>query len=162
MDQPLILYSTNTLLAYSIAERFYRGVHYAWCSPMYDGARSAAHITIPPSSSPAEIYRTYAEDARRGDRHSEAFERNRRGIRRGAKINLARGVLTQAARDEIVKIAQNAGPNDFRPVLYIIPFDRVVDRVVEVPVSERAHPLSVEYRIEDLPRHCFDMIELRS
>lgn len=162
MDPPLILYSTNTLLAYSIAERFYRGVHYAWCSPMYDGTRSAAHINIPPSSSPAEIYRAYAEDARRGDRHSGAFEHNRKGVLSGAEAKLASGIVTQAIRDEIIQIARSAHPNDFRPVLYIIPYDRVADRGLEVPVHERAHPLSVEYRIMDLPRNCFDMIELRS
>lgn len=162
MDQPLILYSTNTLLAYSIAERFYRGVHYAWCSPMYDGTRSAAHINIPPSSSPAEIYRAYAEDARRGDHHSEAFRRNRKGILSGVDAKLASGAISPGTRDEIVKIAEFARPNDFRPVLYIIPYDRVAGRVLEVPVEERAHPLSEEYRIVDLPRNCFDMIELRS
>jgi hypothetical protein len=29
--KPLVLYSTNTWLAYAISERYYRGLHYAWC-----------------------------------------------------------------------------------------------------------------------------------
>jgi hypothetical protein len=162
MDQPLILYSANTLLAYSIAERFYRGVHYAWCSPLYDGTRAAAHITIPPSSSPAEIYSAYAQDARRGERHSEAINRNRDGILRGADAKLAVGIVSPAQRAEIQRITELGTPLDYRPVLYIIPFDRVAELAVEVPVHERAHPLSVEYRVEALPSGCFHMIELRS
>jgi hypothetical protein len=162
MDHPLILYSANTLLAYSIAERFYRGVHYAWCSPLYDGTRAAAHINIPPSSSPAEIYRMYADDARRGDLHSQGFTRNRNGIMLGAKAKLALGVITEADLVEIDDMVARVAPVDMRPVLYLIPFDRVSDRIIRVPVRDRAHPLSVEFRIEDLPRDCFDMIELRS
>jgi len=33
--------------------------------------------------------------------------------------------------------------------------------VQEVPVSRRAHPLSAEYIIEELPGDRFDLIELR-
>ena len=162
MDHPLILYSANTLLAYSIAERFYRGVHYAWCSPLYDGTRAAAHINIPPSSSPAELYRIYGEDARRGELHSESFERNRKGVMGGAKVKLASGVINEEDASEIKEIVARATAYDMRPLLYIIPYDRVADRVKRVPVADRAHPLSVEYRIEELPRDSFDVIELRS
>ncbi|MBV9109356.1 MAG: hypothetical protein JO306_08115 [Gemmatimonadetes bacterium] len=159
---PLILYSANTLLAYSIAERFYRGVHYAWCSPLYDGTRAAAHINIPPSSSPAELYRIYAEDARRGELHSELFDRNRRGVKGGAKVKRDSGVITDDDVSEIEEIVARATAYDMRPLLYIIPYDRVADQVLQVPVADRAHPLSVEFRIEELPRDCFDVIELRS
>ena len=31
-----ILYSTNTWIAYMIAERFYRRHHYVWCTPYFD------------------------------------------------------------------------------------------------------------------------------
>ncbi|HEX6746454.1 MAG TPA: hypothetical protein VF092_04000 [Longimicrobium sp.] len=162
MPRPLLLYSTNTLLAYSIAERFYAGVHYAWCSPLYDGVKAAAHINIPPSASPAEIYRIYAEDARRGELHSALFERNRDGIKTGAKMKRVAGLITEAEQIEFGEMVARATPYDLRPVLYIIPYDRVAERVITVPVRDRAHPLSVEFRIEELPRDCFDMIELRS
>ncbi len=36
MSAPLILYSTNTWLAYKIAERFYGDMHYVWCAPFFD------------------------------------------------------------------------------------------------------------------------------
>jgi hypothetical protein len=47
-----------------------------------------------------------------------------------------------------------------RPLLYIIPFEQVKGIVTRVPVSERAHPMSVEYKVEALPRAAFDMVEL--
>jgi hypothetical protein len=34
--------------------------------------------------------------------------------------------------------------------------------VSDVPVKDRAHPLSVEFKVEALPRKCFDLIELWS
>jgi hypothetical protein len=43
---PLILYSANTLLAYSIAERFYRGVHAAPDLPALRGSSPDPHGEI--------------------------------------------------------------------------------------------------------------------
>jgi len=163
MRRPLLLYSTNTLMAYAIAEGFYGGVHYAWCSPVFDGATAAAHVNIPPTSSPAEVYRTLWEEVRRGELHSAGIHKNHEGIKRGARApQLRAGTIDSAAHDEIKRILRRAAVRDFRPVLYIIPYDRVASHVVEVPVEQRAHPLSPEYRVERLPRDCFDMIEFRS
>jgi hypothetical protein len=161
MDEPLILYSTNTWLAYAIAERFYGGVHHAWCSPVYDGATAARHVNIPPSSSPAEIYRALAEDAHRGERHSELFRRNVMGVIAGAGQKLQEGVITRSQHDEIEAMATNAHPREFRPILYVIHYARVRDRVYEVDLASRAHPFSVEFRVPELPRNCFDAIETR-
>src|SRR5215218_122204 len=80
MKPTLLLYSTSTWLAYSVAEQFYGGIHFAWCSPVYDGRSADAHVNIPPSSSPAALYRTMLEDTGRGDRHSESIKRNTAGI----------------------------------------------------------------------------------
>lgn len=73
-----------------------------------------------------------------------------------------KGFITPARFAEIDQIVESAVTWEFRPVLYVIPFDRVSGIAFEVPVSERAHPLSVEYRVEVLPRGCFDIIEFRS
>jgi hypothetical protein len=48
----------------------------------------------------------------------------------------------------------------FKPLIYVIPYTAVAAIAVEVPVSNRAHPLSVEYVIERLPGGWFDIIEL--
>jgi hypothetical protein len=161
MKEPLVLYSTNTWLAYAIAERFYGGVHFAWCSPVYDGRKAAPHVNIPPTSSPAELYRLLMDETERGERHSALMKNNRDGILRGADAKRAGSVITASDWDEIDKTVKLSHPLDFRPVLYVIPYDRVRGTVVEVPVPERAHPLSVEYRVESLPRDAFDMLELR-
>jgi hypothetical protein len=34
--------------------------------------------------------------------------------------------------------------------------------VWDVPVRERVHPFSVEFKVTALPRECFDLIELWS
>ncbi|HEX8693216.1 MAG TPA: hypothetical protein VF746_12390 [Longimicrobium sp.] len=162
MTAPLLLYSTNTWIAYAVAERFYGGIHYAWCSPVYDGVRAAAHVNIPPTASPAEIYRILLEESRRGEQHSTITERNRAGIKRGAEEKRERGIITEAVEEEIYEMIEKSGIADSRPVLFIIPFQKVREIAMEVPVRERAHPFSIEYRIEALPRDCFDMIELRS
>jgi hypothetical protein len=162
MREPLLLYSTSTWLAYAIAERFYGGVHYAWCSPVYDGATADPHVNIPPSSSPAEIYRALLEETRRGERHSSLIAQNRQGVLTGADAKLAAGVIDPVQRQEIGDILERLVPDEFRPVLYIIPYERVRGMVSEVPVHERAHPLSEEYRVQALPRESFHMIELRT
>jgi hypothetical protein len=163
MADPLLLYSTNTWLAYTIAQRFYDHTHYVWCAPFFD-ARSvpAVDFTTPPSSSPAEIYAGLQQDARRGDRHSRLIEENRDGIRRGIAFRLEENVISEAQRTEVTKIVETAHPADFRPLLYVMPFAAVGALVREAPVEERAHPLSVEFVIQRLPRHLFDILEWES
>jgi hypothetical protein len=160
MQPPLLLYSTNTHIGYAIAERFYGGVHYAWCSPVFDGTTAAAHINIPPTSSLAGIYRNLWEETSRGEQHSASIPRVSDGIEKGADAKLAAGVIDARQFDEIIEIVQRASVREFRPVLYIIPYDRVAHLVADVPVALRAHPLSVELKVEALPRDCFDVIEL--
>ena len=161
MNEPLLLYSTNTWLAYAIAERYYGGVHFVWCSPVYDGTTAERHVNIPPSSSPADLYRRLLDDTQRGEGHSNLLTNNRKGLRKGAEAKLLAGVITGAQQAEIEKMIETVDLRDFRPVLYVIPFERVRGMVVDVPVTERAHPMSVEYRVEALPRDHFDMLELR-
>jgi hypothetical protein len=66
MRRPLILYSTNTWLAFNIAERYYRGRHYIWCTPFFNGRSDKGEAEfVPPTSCPWEIYRSlYGEMAR--------------------------------------------------------------------------------------------------
>lgn len=161
MTRPLLLYSANTWLAYSIAERFYGGIHYAWCSPFFDSATAPAHVNIPPSSSPAEIYWGLWQETRRGERHSKAIRENQRGILKGARAKAADGVITSAQMSEIKRIINAAQPHEFRPLLFVIPFAGVEELVREVSVSERAHPMSLEFRVAALPRSRFDVLELR-
>jgi len=160
---PLVLYSTNAYIAYMINERYYKGLHYVWCSEVFDARAQYAygpHASIPPSSSPGEIYKAMREDVRRGDRHSENLKRLRKSILEGAKAKLGTGEITQLQYDEIRRILKRALLTDFRPILYIMPYQGVAKLVEEVPIEERAHPLSLELRISVLPRTLFDVIEV--
>jgi hypothetical protein len=161
MRDPLLLYSTNTWLAYAIAERYYDGVHFAWCSPVYDGTRADAHVKIPPSASPADIYRLLLDEVERGERHSAILEEKRKGLLRGADARRAEGLIGDAEWEKINQAVETSSLHEFRPVLYLIPYDGVRGMVVEAPVHERAHPFSIEYKVNPLPRGAFDMLELK-
>lgn len=160
---PLILYSVNTYLAYMINERYYDSQHYVWCSEVFD-ARTHHQLGryghIPPTSNPYEIYHNLYEEVRLSDRHSTKIEQNRNGILRGAKAKLLNGIIVPEQYDEIERIIKSVDISDFRPILYVIPYNNVAADVHEVPIEERAHPLSIEYRIDSLDRVYFDPIEV--
>jgi hypothetical protein len=161
MRDPLILYSTNTWLAYGIAQRYYDETHYVWCTPYFSSDSSSGYdYTIPPSSSPSEIYDGLYKDVSQGDRHSAKIEMNKAGILKGAIAKEKAGVINKQQRLEIYAIVQRAETKDFRPLLYVIPFQPVAKLVKGVPVEGRAHPLSVEYKIEQLHRRYFDVVEM--
>jgi hypothetical protein len=96
---------------------------------------------------------------RRADRHSAAIAQNRAGILRGAQSRRQQGAISEIEEGEIGAAVQAAGTLDFRPLLFIIPYKGLRGLVRDVPVDERAHPLSREYVIESLPRASFDIIE---
>lgn len=159
----VVLYSTNTYLAYVIAERYYGGNHYVWCSEVFDARaqyKYGPYANIPPTSSPYEIYRSLLEEVRRGDLHSAKIASSRRNIIHGATFKLNAGVINQTQYDEIVNIVERAGTDLFKPLLFVIPYDKVVNELREVAVDQRAHPLSREYIIESLARSNFDVIEV--
>jgi hypothetical protein len=160
---PLVLYSTNAYVAYMINQMYYKGLHDVWCSEVFDARRQYAyglHASIPPSASPWEIYKTMREDVRRGDLHSANLERLRKTVAHGAALKLEAGEISSSQYDDIGKILESTLLSDFRPLLYIIPYQSVAAPVKEVPIQERAHPLSLELKIPALPRELFDIIEV--
>jgi hypothetical protein len=160
---PLVLYSVNTYLAYRLNQHYYTGTHYVWCSEVFDARRQNAmgdYANIPPTSNPYEIYHNLREEVERGDRHSAKIHANREGIMEGARKKLKAGVITESQYDEIRQIVNSVGLSEFRPLLYIIPYQNVAEIVREATVVERAHPLSVEYIIESLDRQHFHPIEV--
>jgi hypothetical protein len=132
-----------------------------WCTPHFDSKSTPAHdYTVPPTSSPSEIYHSLYEEVMRGDRHSTKIENNRKAIREGAIHKRDSGVITEQQEKEIREVVEEAELQDFKPLLYVIPFHLVTGLVEDVPVRDRAHPLSVEYIIRELPRYLFDIITL--
>jgi hypothetical protein len=163
MPAPLALYSTATWLGFSINQRYYGGVHYVWCTPHFDPRSPFLGIAsaVPPTSSPRAIYESLFAEVEAGDRHSAKIAQNRLGIQRGADVQFRSGTITEGARDEIIAIVEAAEVRDFRPLLLVIPFPLVAAAVKQVPIKDRAHPLSEEYILERLPRDTFDVLEVR-
>lgn len=160
MSNTLILYSTNTWLAYNVAERYFRRRHYVWCTPFFDSiGYSKIDYTVAPTSCPKEIYLGLHKEVDGGDKHSSKIGDNKLGIMKGAALKKDAGIISEEQEAEIASITEAADIRYFRPLLYIIPYQKVSRMARRVPVNDRAHPLSVEYIIEDLPRSYFDVIE---
>lgn len=159
MLSPLLLYATNTLLAYHINQKYYGELHYVWCSAFF-GAENvpSPYRPNPPSSSPQEIYDTLLKAVENSDRHSEKIRLNKAGLRRGATFKHGQGGITNTQRLEILDKVRLAQLADFKPLLYLIPYPLVSGLLSTVPVKHRANPLSEEYTIARLPRTSFDII----
>jgi hypothetical protein len=159
MSEPLVLYSANTLLAYRINEDFYRQTHFVWCSPFFSASAASIDVQMPPSSTPCDICKVYLEDIARQDLHSPSLKSHRSGLERGMKSQLAKRLIHEEQYQELEEIVSKAALDEFRPLLYIIPFEGVRDLVRPAPRRQRAHPFSPEYIIERLPRSRFDVLE---
>ncbi len=81
---PALLYSTNTWLAYTISQTYYHAEHYVWCSPHPNSRWLPAGLaSLPPSSSPGDLYLSLHADITGGDRHSAKIAQNKRGLTSG-------------------------------------------------------------------------------
>lgn len=159
MKAPLLLFSCCSKLAYSIAEKHYDGFHYAWCSPFFDVSELAQLDQYnPPSSNPKDIYHVLQNDVQKKDLHSSAIRRNRLGIRNGIDVKERDGIITNDNSDFLREWVDKAETSEFTPLLLIMPYKKVAKIVKEVPMRDRAHPLSQEYLIDKLPSNFFTAI----
>src|ERR1035441_2257137 len=152
------LFSTNTWLSYILAERFYAGRHFVWCTPYFEiKSQTGFDVTTPPTSTPKEIYQALALEVERNDKHSSKIKDNRANLLKGAKVRFNRGDITLQDLDRIRAIVNSSSVPDYQPLLYIINYEAVKTDLIEVPIAELAHPLSVEYRLENLVRDHFEV-----
>ncbi|MBU3838053.1 MAG: hypothetical protein H9777_07020 [Candidatus Phocaeicola faecigallinarum] len=162
MKERLYLYSTNTYLAHKLSQMFYNDTHYVWCTPIFNSKNLGTYDIgkdTPPSSTPLNIYNTLKEDVEHKDKHSEKIKQNRAGLMKGATIYLENGLITDEEFRYIKTIIEQAEITDFRPLLYIISYDKVKDKITRVAPELKAHPLSEEYIIPDLHSDEFDILE---
>jgi hypothetical protein len=158
--KPIVLFSTNTLLAYRINEHYYDGKHFVWCNPFSNlKAVLPANTAMPPSSTPCALFKAFEMDVKTNDLHSAVIKNNRMGLLRGAEAKRKKGVITAAQEAEIGKIVKNATNQEFTPLLYVIPHAMVAKLVKPVPIADRAHPFSEEFFIEELSREAFEIVE---
>lgn len=96
MTEPILYYSTNTWLAYSVAQRYYGAIHYVWCSPhIAPSSRGSLDSHVPPTSNPIEVFKVLYNEVRNGDRHSSKVRDNKIGILRGASIKRVSGTIDE-------------------------------------------------------------------
>lgn len=164
MNTP-ILYSTNPWIAHDIAMKYRGGVHFVWCSEYFDPStapdRSAASC-IAPSSSPKSIYDSLYNDHYREDTHSSLINGYKKTFSRLAKGWLADKEITKEEHDEILAVIRSKSWRIWRPVLYVIPSEKLIseNRVKSVQRRERAG-YGPEMQIQDLLRKEFDIIETK-
>jgi len=155
-----ILYSAMTTLAYNVNMKYYSGTHYMWCTPYFGSDFRSPHFTVPPSSSPLEIYENLRKEIDGADMHGTKIKLNRMGVRHGADIMAKRGRINEDQRREIHSICKAALPQQFRPLLCVISRIEAAPYYQKVDVKDRANPLSHEYIVADLPQSVFDVIRI--
>ena len=158
-----LLYSTNAFIKYLICDNFRGGVHYVWCSETFDSAKASPYSLgslVPPSANPADIYRTLTRDVSAQDQHSYKISEQKLGLSRLAVEWAAKGEITSEQRDEILEMVKIAPFDYWRPLIYIIPRDKIaLGRLKLVPVAKRAG-FGNEYVIADLMTSEFEIIDL--
>lgn len=161
----LIFYSVNTKLAHHINDEYYGGIHYVWCSPIFDPTTSGKYTSFSatgPTSNPHEIYCELRKHVQSTDRHSAKIEENKIGLIRGAASQMRKGVIDATDFGHIKQVVDNAERIHFTPYIYIIPAMKISKhRLKRVSPDEAATIMGTEYKIEDLKNSEFDIIEIR-
>jgi hypothetical protein len=157
----ILLYSTNVFLKFLIQEKFMHDIHYAWCSEDFDSATLPAYSSaslVPPSSNPADIFRTLRKDIQNHDSHSAKINEQKVSLTSRAIESEKSGLISTADKDDIIYLVNNAAWDYWRPLIYVIPRLPVEKRLVLVPMSGRAG-IGNEYTIADFKRSEFEIIE---
>jgi len=131
-----------------------------WCTPYFSSDFKSPHYTVPPSSSPFEIYRRLQDEISGADQHDSKIRLNRLGVKKGASAMHQRGVITEKQMREIVLIAQKVDKAQFRPLLCVISRLEAVPHYLPIEIGSKANPLSHEYIVADLPQSAFDVISI--
>lgn len=158
-----ILYSTNPWFATEVAVKYRGGAHFAWICEYFDSSRApagSAAALIAPSSNPKQIYERLHEDCKREDGHSALINGYKRKFRRLARMWNGEGSISDDQGEEIIATAGSRSWKIWRPVLYVIPKDRIEPhRIQSVKLPDRA-AYGPELQIADLRPNEFDIIEL--
>ena len=155
-----VVYSTNAFLKFQIQEKYLKQ-HFAWCSDNFDTTAFGHYATsalVPPSSSPADIFRQLREDARRSDFHSAKINQQKASLSALAIDWEKTGRIDASQRDEILYMTQHAAFDHWRPLVYVVPVPPISSRMKLVPIDRRAG-FGDEFIIEDLKRNEFDLLE---
>jgi len=146
--------------AYNINRQYYKNLHYMWCTPFFSGDFKSPHYTVPPTSSPLDIYKQLQGEIMNADQHAHKIKALRVGIRRGAQVMAQRGKITASQMNDIFFMAKRLDKVMFRPLLCVISRLEAVPHYKAVPIGDKANALSHEYILADLPQSAFDVISI--
>ncbi len=156
-----LLYATVTFMKSRIQRDYRNDIHYVWCSEHFDSTKLSIYAPgsrTPRRADPIAVYRELAEDVATGDLHSAKIASQRASLKKLAIEWAAGGEITKDQKEEIVYMVDHALIQEWRPLLYLIPRNRVADRLELVPMEKRAS-VEEEYIIRDLQRSEFEIIE---
>lgn len=142
-------------------QRDYRGRFFAWCSPFFDGSKLGGYTLGAdqvPTSDPFSIYRDLANAVNKNDEHNAKIAEQKKNLPALALRWLNAGEIDQPVCDEIVAMVSLATFREWRPLIFVIPYQRVNGRAKLVDRSRRAS-VEHEYIVEDLGIDEFDIIE---
>ena len=162
MKAPLLYFSTTTTLANLIAKNFFNDTYFVWCSPVFDPTKSESHdirSRIPASSSPLYKYKEYQRCIDPPDLHALQIKEHKKGLKKGALAKYNNGDITEPELQRINQLINNSSINEFKPLMYIIPHSVVAKKIKRVDSKDAAHPFSEEYKITELKREEFEIIE---
>jgi hypothetical protein len=131
-----------------------------WCTPYFSSNFNSPHYTVPPSSSPFEIYNRLRDEINGADQHGTKIELNRLGICKGARAMKERSIISETQMNEIFLISEKAAITQFRPLLCVIARKEALPYYHRVDIGSRANPLAHEYIVADLPQSAFDVISI--
>lgn len=159
-QKPILLWSASNAMKFRIS-RDYLGAHRVWCSPVFEAASAGRYQpggTAAASSDPASIYRALHKDVTTKDKHSDAIKRQKDSLTALALQFKADGKLDDTRAAEIVALLDKAEVADWRPLLYVIPYTTVENRLIRVPASQWA-AMEPEFIVPDLTESEFHVIE---
>ena len=158
-----VLYSANPWFSIELAEKYRKGIYFAWVSEFFDSdhapAGSAGRL-IAPSSNPRKIYEDLQHEYKAQEEHPRIIKDHRKTFTRIAKKLLADGLVTKDQCNEIIASVRAASWRIWKPVLYVIPRPSIDPaRIREVSRVDRAG-YGPELQIIDLKRDEFDIVDL--
>jgi hypothetical protein len=148
-------------MKWRIQQQFFSGKHWVWCSPAFEGEKLGKYTLgagQPPSSDPACIYRTLHRAVTTGDGGDAKIASQKKTLMGLAVKFQTDGAISKDDQDEIIKMIELSSFEDWRPLIYVIPFEPVASRVRLVSRASRASH-EPEYVIEDLADGEFDIVE---
>jgi hypothetical protein len=159
-----IYYSANPWFAREISEKYRGGSYFAWMCEYFDSEHDAPSgsggIMIAPSSNPRKIYEDLLIDYRNQDEHSLCIKNYKKTFRMLAKTWLGKNEISKDQYDEIIASVHAKSWKIWKPLLYVIPHSSIDrNRILLVIRKERAG-YGPEFKIADLRRHEFDIIDL--